>query len=47
MKNTIPTCLDYSNFLNQAVLKLKISKSEARRKYGRYTYEQWQKLLNR
>ena len=45
MDNKLPTCADYKNFLNQAILKFNISIDEARNKFGLYTYGQWQKLL--
>ena len=45
MKDILPTCYDYKKFLNEAVLKFDISINEARKKYGLYTYGQWQKLL--
>lgn len=45
MKNILPTCYDYKKFLNEVVLKFKISIEEARKKYGLYTYGQWQELL--
>ena len=45
MKNILPTCYDYKKFLNEAVLKFDISINEARKKYGLYTYGQWQELL--
>ena len=35
----------YKKFLDEAVLKFKISIEEARKKYGLYTYGQWQELL--
>jgi len=48
MKETtdkLPTCLDYSVYLNRASTKLGISVDEARDRYGRYTYNQWEQLL--
>ena len=45
MKDILPTCYDYKKFLEEAVLKFDISINEARKKYGLYTYGQWQELL--
>ena len=42
----LPTCIDYACFLKQANLKLNISIENARNKYGKYSYKQWNKLLN-
>jgi len=44
-KDLLPTCTDYSFFLDKAVEKLKITKDEARDKYGKFTYGQWKDLL--
>lgn len=44
--NSLPTCLDYSNFLDRAMNRFKITRDEARHKYGQFTYDQWNKLLN-
>ncbi len=44
-KDLLPTCTDYSFFLDKAVEKLKISRDEARDQYGKYTYGQWKELL--
>ena len=44
-KDFLPTCTDYSFFLDKAVKKLKISKDEARNQYGKFTYGQWKELL--
>ena len=41
----LPTCTDYAHFLDAAIEKLKISRDEARAKYGQYTYRQWKELL--
>lgn len=45
--NILPTCYDYSRFLERAVFELNISINEARRNYGLYTYKQWFELLNK
>ncbi|MBP7846041.1 MAG: hypothetical protein KA007_01245 [Candidatus Pacebacteria bacterium] len=44
-KDFLPTCTEYAYFLDKAVEKLKISKDEARDKYGSFTYGQWKELL--
>jgi hypothetical protein len=44
-KDILPTCTDYSFFLDKAVEKLKITRDEARDQYGKYTYGQWKELL--
>lgn len=44
-KDLLPTCTDYSFYLDKAVEKMKITKDEARSKYGQYTYGQWKQLL--
>lgn len=44
-KDLLPTCTDYAYFLDEAVKRLKISRDEARSKYGQYTYGQWKELL--
>jgi len=43
--NMLPKIMDYTNFLNKAIEKFNISIEEARTKYGRYTYKQWEELL--
>lgn len=45
MKTTIPTVFDYANFLSIVCERFNITLNEARRRYGLYTYEQWNKLL--
>jgi hypothetical protein len=42
---SLPPCHLYSRFLEIAEEKLKITKDEARDKYGLYTIEEWEKLL--
>lgn len=44
-KDILPTCTEYSYFLDQAEIRLKISRDDARSKYGQYTYGQWKELL--
>jgi hypothetical protein len=44
-KDLLPTCNEYNYFLDKAEEKLKISKDEARDKYGLFTYGQWKELL--
>jgi hypothetical protein len=36
----------FTNFLQTAVEKLNISEQEARSKYGQYTVQEWETLLN-
>lgn len=43
--NILPNCFDYANFLNLAVSKFNISINDARNLYGRFTYSQWNKIL--
>ena len=44
-KDILPTCTDYGFFLDKAQERLKISRDEARKKYGQFTYGQWKELL--
>lgn len=44
-KNTIPSVEDYRVLLHKAVEKFNIPFDKAREMYGRFTYEQWNKLL--
>lgn len=44
-KDLLPTCTDYDYFLSQAEIRLKITRQEARSKYGQFTYGQWKELL--
>lgn len=44
-KDLLPTCSEYSYFLDKAEKKFKISRDEARDKYGKYTCGQWKELL--
>lgn len=44
-KDLLPTCMEYSYFLDKAVEKLKITRDEARDNYGSYTHGQWKELL--
>lgn len=41
----LPPIATYSKFLDQAVVKFRISKDEAREKFGHLTTRGWQKLL--
>jgi len=45
IKDYLPTCTQYTHFLDEAVKRLKISRDEARTKYGKYTHGQWKELL--
>ena len=44
-KDTLPTCNEYSFFLDKAVTKFGISINDARSKFGLLTYGQWKELL--
>lgn len=44
-KDFLPTITEYSHFLDEAEKRLKISRDEARDKYGKYTHGQWKELL--
>jgi hypothetical protein len=44
--NVLPTVSDYTNYLNKVVNKFNISINEARNRYGKLTYKQWNNLLN-
>lgn len=41
----IPTIIDYTKFLYSAVTKFNIDINTARKKYGNFTYKQWNQLL--
>ena len=41
----LPTCEHYGELLGLAVARLGISREEARKRYGRYTYAEWADLL--
>lgn len=45
-QESLPPCQLYARFLEIAEDKLKISKDEARSKYGLYTVAEWEKLLS-
>lgn len=45
-QESIPNGHLYDRFLEIAEEKLKITKEQARKKYGLYTVKQWQELLN-
>lgn len=50
MRNNIdilPTCNDYALFLRKASIKFNISIDACRNLYGKYTYRQWNNLLNK
>jgi len=42
----IPTVADYTEYLKRVVKKFNISIDEARDRYGKLTYKQWNNLLN-
>lgn len=44
-KDLLPTCTYYAYYLDTAVEKLKISRDEARDKYGLFACGQWKELL--
>jgi hypothetical protein len=44
--NTLPTTEHYRTLLYKAVEKFHISFKNARMKFGSYTYQQWENLLN-
>lgn len=44
-QESLPSCHLYGRYLEIAEEKLKITKDEARNKYGLYTVKQWEKLL--
>ena len=44
-KDLLPTCTEYGFFLDKAQKKLKLSRDEARKNYGQFTYGQWKELL--
>jgi hypothetical protein len=44
-QSSLPSCHLYARFLEIAKEKLKITKEEARDKYGLYTVAEWEKLL--
>ena len=45
-QNSLPPIELYTKYLHEAVSKLKISINEARNRYGLYTTQQWESLLN-
>lgn len=47
MKNVLPPCLMYKEFLQKAVKKFKISIDEARDRYGLLTINEWETLLSK
>lgn len=44
-KDFLPTCNEYSFFLDKAVSKFKLSINEARDRFGSFTHGQWKELL--
>ena len=44
-KSKLPTCLTYSKYLNIASLRFNLSIDECRDRYGLFTIEQWESLL--
>lgn len=44
-QDKLPPCLLYGRLLELAVSKLRITKDEARNRYGLYTIKQWETLL--
>ena len=45
MNDMLPTVSEYSRFLDIAQNKFRISREQARKKYGLYTIGQWKRLL--
>lgn len=45
MKNTLPTCKTYGEYIKKAVEKFDITEDMARTFFGAYTHEQWEKLF--
>ena len=45
MKNTMPKIADYAKYIKEICELLNISEEVARKRYGYYTYKQWQKLI--
>lgn len=45
-QESLPPCHLYGRFLEIAEDRLKISKEEARTRYGLYTVSEWEKLLS-
>lgn len=43
----MPTCMHYVELLGLAMTKLGITESEARKKYGQFTYAEWAELLEK
>jgi len=43
---SLPPCELYGRFLEMAIDKLGVTKDEARSKYGQYTVQEWEALLN-
>jgi hypothetical protein len=44
-KTKLPTVLLYSKYLNIASMRFRLSLDECRNKYGLFTIEQWESLL--
>ncbi len=43
--DVLPTCLDYAALLDKICKKEKINRDDARTKYGRKTYKEWNQIL--
>jgi hypothetical protein len=44
--NVLPTVSDYAKLLCLVCAKESINTTEARKKYGQFTYKQWYEILN-
>ena len=42
----LPTCMHYRDFLSEAVFVFKITWEEACKRFGQYTYRQWDDLFS-
>jgi hypothetical protein len=45
--NALPNCEDYRILLHKAVKTFNISFENARMKYGKFTYQDWENLLTK
>jgi len=41
------TCMDYTNYLSEAVLMLRIDTEDARKMFGCYTYKDWDDFFSK
>jgi len=41
----LPTCMHYADYLSEAVLIFRITREDARERFGKYTYRQWNDLF--